>query len=39
VRQVLGLVRIRVYRECLTTIYAGGLRLLGVLSASLRELT
>jgi len=28
VRQVLGLVRIRVYRECLTTIYAGGLRLL-----------
>ena len=28
VRQILGLVRIRVYRECLTTIYAGGLRLL-----------
>jgi integrase/recombinase XerD len=28
VRHVLGLVRIRVYRECLTTIYAGGLRLL-----------
>ena len=28
VRQVLGLVRIPVYRECLTTIYAGGLRLL-----------
>ena len=28
VRQVLALVRIRVYRECLTTIYAGGLRLL-----------
>jgi len=27
VRQVLALVRIRVYRECLTTIYAGGLRL------------
>jgi len=28
VRHVLGLVRIAVYRECLTTIYAGGLRLL-----------
>jgi len=28
VRHVLGLVRIPVYRECLTTIYAGGLRLL-----------
>ncbi|MEK7363404.1 MAG: site-specific integrase [candidate division NC10 bacterium] len=28
VRHVLGLLRIRVYRECLTTIYAGGLRLL-----------
>ena len=28
VRQILGLVRIPVYRECLTTIYAGGLRLL-----------
>ncbi len=28
VRQVLAAVRIRVYRECLTTIYAGGLRLL-----------
>lgn len=28
VRQILALVRIRVYRECLTTIYAGGLRLL-----------
>ncbi len=28
VRQILGLVRIRVDRECLTTIYAGGLRLL-----------
>ena len=27
-RHVLGLVRIPVYRECLTTIYAGGLRLL-----------
>ncbi len=27
VRQVRALVRIRVYRECLTTIYAGGLRL------------
>ena len=28
VRRVLALVRIPVYRECLTTIYAGGLRLL-----------
>ena len=28
VRRVLGLIRIPVYRECLTTIYAGGLRLL-----------
>ena len=28
VRQILGLIRIRVYRECLTTIYGGGLRLL-----------
>ncbi len=28
VRHVLGLIRIPVYRECLTTIYAGGLRLL-----------
>ena len=28
VRQILALVRIRVYRECLTTIYGGGLRLL-----------
>jgi site-specific recombinase XerD len=28
VRHLLGLVRIPVYRECLTTIYAGGLRLL-----------
>jgi integrase len=28
VRHVLGLVRIPVYRECLTTSYAGGLRLL-----------
>jgi site-specific recombinase XerD len=28
VRHVLALVRIPVYRECLTTIYAGGLRLL-----------
>ncbi len=27
VRHLLGLVRIPVYRECLTTIYAGGLRL------------
>jgi len=28
VRHVLGLIQIRVYRECLTIIYAGGLRLL-----------
>ena len=38
VRQVLGLVRIRVYRECLTTIYAGGLRLNEVLHLRVHDI-